>query len=68
MPRLKPGEYVKGDVIVSPRLGAREMGFVLHGICEGVSSESGQTIQTYRWVSVVPNKKGVILTLDGIDP
>lgn len=48
LPRLKPGEYVKGDLIVSPRLGAQEMGFVLHGICEAISVDTGKTTQTYR--------------------
>lgn len=48
LPRLKPGEYVKGDLIVSRRLAAQEMGFVLHGVCEETSAETGKTIQNYR--------------------
>lgn len=53
LPRLKPGEYVKGDLIVSPRLAAQEMGFVMHGICEETSVETGNAIQSYR--SAIPD-------------
>lgn len=53
LPRLKPGEYVKGDLIVSPRLAAQEMGFVLHGVCEETSVETGQTIQNYRSAAIL---------------
>lgn len=51
LPRLRPGEYAKGDVIVSPRLMAQEMGFVLHGICDAASTETGKSIDTYRSVN-----------------
>ncbi len=52
LPRLKPGEYVKGDLIVSPNLSAQEMGFILHGVCEETSAETRKPIQNYR--SAIP--------------
>ncbi|CAM9124509.1 unnamed protein product, partial [Pylaiella littoralis] len=47
LPRLKPAEYAKGDLVVSSRLAAQEMGFVLHGVCEELSPETRKTIQHY---------------------